>query len=536
MALLAIGIVALGYLLYLSKEPGPGIVINLGFYEQRNGKLAEVSKNIIAKQSFITVAMVKAIAPPSCPNKTMVLYNGPTIDGRIYIPYQRIKPIAEEWVREYRQRGTDPKGLETGFFIYIAVLDKKTMKPVYLVIDSLSYKPSEVRRDTRITYQLQLIKSVSRIAKVDTHTEKVSLIKLLLTGSQSQRSSGDYITGTQPNFSPSPVPPYYFKTELVAIVTPENLTQKLPPSYFIWASGKLYMKTPIMIARNVEKYSGTVGVAVDITRTNAKISIYPTIAIDKNIVSRIKNNILPIITPWKGSSKSWGGRGYSFCDQLFLGPERSGWIWIWAYPVYEVEKVYICTFGDGCSYTGDSVKAYIADVVTKGKEIEGGASKEDFPTEIVNLMFKGVKLQRLRIDETGLADGDLDPEESVSHRLIFKYFDKCSSDFEIGVPIGSIAAAAACTVFDVPPPACTTATVFMSAFQITLSAESQNIMIVGGIKNYGDDPEIPNDYNKAEEVYIAKSIFRYKEDPPWWQFWRSTCYYDVPAGVYFEFK
>ena len=77
---------------------------------------------------------------------------------------------------------------------------------------------------------------------------------------------------------------------------------------------------------------------------------------------------------------------------------------------------------------------------------------------------------------------------------------------------------------------------FASTFAITISAEGPSVYISGGAENEGDDPDYPGDYDVYEVVYVRISNYKYRVDPPWWCPLCGPCYYDVPAGIYFEFR
>ncbi|MFN3268915.1 MAG: hypothetical protein ACK416_06630, partial [Zestosphaera sp.] len=229
---------------------------------------------------------------------------------------------------------------------------------------------------------------------------------------------------------------------------------------------------------------------------------------------------------------------YLFTKSLLLEPLKSGWLWMWARPVYRIYKVYeVISFP--CStvnYIGDDVENVIGDVLTSGLTIVGDREWELPHSELMKMFFNGTEMKKLVIPDTSLADGDLDPGESVALEHIFKYFDKCPHDFEIGIPAGSIAALVMCGALGLPTggSACLAAIAFASAFQLSLSAEGSSIYVTGGIDNYGDYPGISGDYNVPEIVYVAVSKYQYKVDPPWWCFWCSPCYFNVPAGIYFK--
>lgn len=95
------------------------------------------------------------------------------------------------------------------------------------------------------------------------------------------------------------------------------------------------------------------------------------------------------------------------------------------------------------------------------------------------MFFSGTTWQRLSIPETSLADGRLDPGESIALEQIFKHFDKCGADFEVSIPAESIAALGICAAlgFGIGSAPCTAAAGFASAFMVSLSAKGSSIYL-----------------------------------------------------------
>lgn len=199
--------------------------------------------------------------------------------------------------------------------------------------------------------------------------------------------------------------------------------------------------------------------------------------------------------------------------------------------MYRVYRTYNCD-PHNCVPWYDEVEAVITDVLTEGSTILGGRENGLPHQTLMDMLFNGSVLRHLSIPGTLLSDGDLDPGEYIALEQIFDYYDACNSDFEIGMPVGAIAALACSTPGT--PVAGAACVAFTSGFEISLSMEGGSMMMTGNLVNHGDVPNVPGDYNVPELVYIALSKFRYKVDPPWWCQWCSPCYYNVTTGIYFK--
>jgi len=310
----------------------------------------------------------------------------------------------------------------------------------------------------------------------------------------------------------------------------------LPSKYFKVVNGFTYMKVPVVVAINdFPSMSATVTVSIDTTISSPALGVYPTYAIGPNIAKAINNPNypeLPSVTIWRKGYLSWGGERFGFHRTLILHPRdatNTSWVWIYARPYIEIYSVYLVTDSgidaireESDIYLRDEVTFAISDILLNGTNIESD-SAYGMPHEIINYYFFA------GTNETFVTR--LSPKESMQLRNIFQTFDKCGADFEVGIPVGAIVAAAASYVAPISAPVAAG----LAGFSVTLSAVGASIYIEGGIENHGDVPGVPGDYNVGENVYIRISKFRYKVDPLWWCPWCSPCYYDVPVGIYFRF-
>ena len=310
----------------------------------------------------------------------------------------------------------------------------------------------------------------------------------------------------------------------------------LPSKYFKVVDGVTYMKVPVVVAVNdFPLMSATVSVGITTTLSNPAFGVYPTYAIGPNVAKAIKNpnySEFPSVTIWKGDGLVWGGEQFGFHRVLILHPRdetNTSWIWISARPYIEIYSVYLVTdsgidaIGENSdTYLRDDVTFAISDILLNGSNIDSG-SAFGMPHEIINYYFFA------GTNETYITR--LSPGDSMMFENIFQTFDKCGADFEVGIPVGAIVAAAASLMAPISAPVAAG----LSGFSVTLSAVGASIYIKGGIENHGDVPGVPGDYNVNENVYVRISKYRYKVDPPWWCPWCSPCYYDVPVGIYFRF-
>lgn len=180
------------------------------------------------------------------------------------------------------------------------------------------------------------------------------------------------------------------------------------------------------------------------------------------------------------------------------------------------------------------VEAVVTDVLTDGSTILGECKNELPHQSLMSTLFNGSVLKQLSIPGTLLSDDDLDPGEYITLEQIFNYYDVCNSDFEIGVPVGAMAALA-CGALDIPV-AGATCRAFTSGFEISLSVDGGSIMVTSNLVSHGYVSDILGDYNVPESVYVALSKLGIK-----WIYCSGVCgvlhsYYNVTVETYFRCK
>ena len=505
---------------FISVSYSPGIYIKFRLYEVVNGE--PVDRTSILSRSNIALSIeVIAIAPPQYKEDLLVvhraLYKG---SNNIFISLDKLYDIAKNWIATYNSRSGDVEKTYSGLILRVFIYNEETGELLYQLYDSISYRPIDIVRGESLSYTIYLSRNSLRALEVESsYVSTFSITKLATEISPMDRV--DY--------------PHYYR-ELVVQIKPEDLVSTLPSDYFNEVNSKLYVKTPVLIAWNKYSLSGSIGLSINIGFQEEIIGVYP-IFTSGEIIPKIESGVLPEITLWKGSGISWGGETYYYYRHQELNPNEQWWAWIWARPIYSMYKVYYCE-ASSCEYVYDDVDHIITDILAYGSTIMGGESSGLPAEDIMYNFYDGTHEVRLEIDGTALNDGDLDPGESIAFEQIFQYYDTCGANFEIGIPVGACAAIAICAALGLPTGglACATAVAFASTFAITISAEVPSVYISGGAENEGDDPDYPGDYDVYEVVYVRISNYKYRVDPPWRRPWCGPCYYDVPAGIYFEFR
>ncbi|MCY0868733.1 MAG: hypothetical protein OWQ48_05855, partial [Desulfurococcus sp.] len=499
----------------------PGLYLEFKLYNYNTSNRIIEETGLLSRPDIILFLEATAIAPPTHKEDLVVvhraLYRG---SNTIFIPLSKLYDIARGWLEVYKSRGGDPEKTYSGLILRVFIHDARTSKILYELYDSISYKPVDIIRGKSLSYIIHLARSTPKALKVDVfYANPLTPRKLAVEAGFKDVSPMEPICW-----------PDYYVRELVVEVKPEDLKGILPEEYFTSINGKLYVKTPVLIAWNKYDYSGSVGVSINIGRKNAKAGVYPTLT-SGSILSNLSNGILPDVPLWKGSGFTWGGENYYYGMSYLLRPNTQWWAWIWARPVFRIYKVYKCGI-----YVGDDVENLITDILTSGSTIQGGYDYGLPHEALMNDFYKGTNLTLLSIPETALGDGKLDPGESITLDQIFQYYDKCNADFELPIPAGAILARAILAKLHPAGIVAEVIIAFVSAFQISLSHEGASIYIAGNIVNHGDYPGIPGDYNVPEYVYVRTSRYKYHYDipPPWWCFWcpLTPCDFNVPAGIY----
>jgi len=464
----------------------PQIVINLEFLKKdpSTGKFVDAS-GILSSKDVMVELQINAIAPPTEKEDIITLHSGVYAGkGPIVISTPLFQILSREWVSVYKLRSVDPSSVYSGLIIRAIAFNTTSRQMIFQVYDSISYSPYQVANGNSVFVTIQAENSTAKALSIYTSYSK----SVMLSSKAEEKQIGIDIAG------PSRI------EVLVAQITPENLTSYLPSDYFMNVNGKLYMKVPVLILNNSNAYSSTETMFLAFqdlsTKNRNSIATYPTFSTTGNILDSIKNGQLPDVNFYMGSSYIWGGNTYNFIELGLIPPQQVNWVWIWARPVLSFYKVYDMWQG----YMGDEVQGIVSDVYVSGSDIQGGISYDAPPQTIMNMLFNGTSLNFV----TNLA-----PNEGITQSKLFNAY---GSDFEIGLPIGSLLASGACLAIGaatggIGGTACEVVVMFTETIGVSLSSYGSNIAIF--IQNNGDDPSIPYDYNTYEEIYVAVSNYKY---------------------------
>ncbi|MGB9830657.1 MAG: hypothetical protein ACPLSP_01145, partial [Fervidicoccus fontis] len=113
------------------------------------------------------------------------------------------------------------------------------------------------------------------------------------------------------------------------------------------------------------------------------------------------------------------------------------------------------------------------------------------------------------------------------------YYDKCKTNFEVGLAIGSLLGSSACSVLPgLEGVACGVATEFVSTFSNSLSSMDPLYMINGVVQNEGQ--LFGYGYNVPVILDMRVSKLSYIVPPPSYCFWCSNCTFSPPVALYFK--
>ncbi|MHA1628034.1 MAG: hypothetical protein ACTSW6_03080, partial [Candidatus Baldrarchaeia archaeon] len=130
--------------------------------------------------------------------------------------------------------------------------------------------------------------------------------------------------------------------------------------------------------------------------------------------------------------------------------------------------------------------------------------------------YDGTTEESPYISGTDLSDGKLDVGEWVTLGQIFNYYDVYENDFEIGIPVGSLAAQFAGLPSFIEP--------VVKGLCISLSwGETATRYVNGVLQNYGREGSVG--YDIWEQIYVRVSKYQYTY---------GNYEFKVPAGIYFR--
>ncbi|MGC8975757.1 MAG: hypothetical protein ACP5KB_06155, partial [Thermoprotei archaeon] len=476
-------------------------------------------------RNVVFCVRVDAISPPPEDTK-LLLFKCFSEAPAIYLPYEKLEPVLREWLTLLRGREVPEENIRShsfGLLIRAFVINVTSNEVLYDIVDSIPITLGDFMTPRTIQYTFFARKNVHQLSYVKKTASTVPVIAVTSFESSYEGTYFDYCSPIGEGVE--------LCYDLIAEVKPETLQPYLPSSYFRQENNRLYVKTPVLIAENPLSYSGVVSASIAIDVRNEVIETKLTFA-PGNIISSLRNGVYPLVN-FELGGRTWGGTNYYYGRTLILDPQQSGWAYMWARPIQQYWQIYLCVFGD-CSLIRDEVDSFITDVLIYGTTIQGGDESGLPHPAIMENFYSGTNVTRPYISGTPLDDGDLDPGESVALQQIIRHYDACGSGFEVGVPVGALAAIVVCSALGLGGPACGVAVAFASAFEVSLDFEPQSIYIAGVLQNHGARGGIG--YNVTEYVDTRISRYKYQQPPPWWCPWCPPCRYDVPAGIYFKFQ
>ena len=488
LALLAVAVGSAVYVLALKPEPGLYLELRL----LRDG----VDESpLLDRGDVVWCVFAEAVAPPTFKDDTAKLvwscFKG---RGAVKIPYEALKPVAEDWDRVSRDRGIDPSTFTFGLITRVVVGNASSGNVLYAATDSIPLNPATLLQARAWRVELKLRRGSLLIESEARET----LVAPKLAQPAAAEAEG----------SVQPMQGGYYKFVVLYTVKPENLTSVLPPNYFNQSNGKWYVRTPVLIVENKGNpaISSAVGIVADYT-VRFRISIGVG-----DILGKLIGGVLPSITLQIGGTL-WGAKA-SLVRGVVVCPNNARWLYIWSRPSLVVGKMYYCAVtpsGENCYWVHDRVEAYVFDVRVQNGRIISGDEPGLPHSAIVNALFSGTQMRQLpAIPGTDLADGDLDPGDGIS--TIVLYPNVYSNAYiGIAVPSGALAAQALCMVL--PPTAGAACIAFTSTIASLFSYETY-VHVEASIYNEGQYSwdQSSCGTNAPVVVYLRESIFQYNID------------------------
>ncbi|AFH42959.1 hypothetical protein [Fervidicoccus fontis] len=513
-------ITTISYALFLS--PKPGLYFSPSLYSFESNMTNDIS-SLLDNKNVVWHIHVSAIAPFLSNNDFVDLldscYSG---QGAAYIPYESFKPVVDSWLTVLKQRHLDPNYFTTSLIISVEVFNKTDGKILYSAFDTMKYRPIDFSFPKGVLVKLNID---GNGVSFDEKNLWILSLPILLAEPENTNSTFNGSKHTQPLSQ--------IETT-ISYIAPENLTGLLPGDFFKQENGKLYMKVPILIIDNTQSNnSATMGGSIDININAAKdysLGIYPAFSAGNDIFNSLTQGILPNVNIRLGSGQTWGS--YYFGYMINVPPGSAKWIYIWARPVIKFTIIHYYNPISYADYTEDRVYALVTDVLSYNNAIEGGIESGLPPQPIMNNLFVGTNETRVAVP-TFTIGGILPVNGSIPFAILFNYYDKCKTNFEVGLAIGSLLGSSACSVLPgLEGVACGVATEFVSTFSNSLSSMDPLYMINGVVQNEGQLFEYG--YNVPVILDMRVSKLSYIVPPPSYCFWCSNCTFSPPVALYFK--
>lgn len=419
-------------------------------------------------------AQIDAIIPDGA-NASMRIFHGKVKNLRIYLDPNKpkFKYVLNRWSSLYRNR---EKASELSTSLIVSLWVRIENKDYRVIPDKfITYSPILAKRKL-LTYQI--IVHANELEEIESNNP----------------STFNTLDGTGIQV--------YYVWELV-------------PEYS-WIPND-FVDVPLLIINNTGSKNSKIDFSVEFS-AQKKTLFKVTLSYGNNIAEKIANGQTPELKIYsKGPSLAYYYDFYAD-DEAYKGEFR--YVWISAKPAHEFYREYKEVYHYGVLIskepTGkEKIRDLIRDVELETQhDIRGGVKSQlnSFDKSVMHNIYRGATMDHLYISGTYLADGDLDSGERVLLKRIFHHYDVKKVNFEIGIPVGAMAA-----IF-LPSPW----SAIISALALSISySEEYQLTISGGIEN--DGPA------NNELVYVAISKYRYVVKVLWWEE-----YYNVPVGIYIE--
>ena len=415
---------------------------------------------------------VEAILPTG-PNYTETIFLGFLNDSKLFLDAEnpKFKKVLEAWVNLYELEELK-ENLKTSLIVSVWIFNETGVyRPVPDIV--IEYKPIEALKGL-------VVKTVT----IDSKTlEKIdeSISSRVKNG---WGGTVIYVWGKDPDLSWEPT--NYIQVPLLIVKNDASYSASIIWSIIIEATYETWFKITLSYGFKIED--------------KAKNQEYDTI--DLKVYS---------------TGTSIGDSKWSFYQNNCTEPEEAKWVYIEAIPVHLHYKEYKCVYWHGHliskTTTGnEKMEDKIVNVHLSGVNIEGG-TKNGLP-ECIDEFYDGTTEENPYIPDTSLSDGKLDVGESIAFSEIFNYYDVYENDFEIGIPVGSLAAQFAGLPSFIEP--------VVKGLCISLSwGETATRYVNGGLQNHGD---YPAGYDIWERIYVRVSKYQYTY---------GNYEFKVPAGIYF---
>lgn len=520
----------------------PGIRMYFKFYEDFGSRFVDRT-GILSRDDVASAVFVRAIKPYS--NSGLdeeavyigrILRDG--VYGYIHILYENISRNAIRWTNFLKKNNLDPEKHEVGLIVSIVIYNKTSREIIYHYVDAISYRPAKILdRNTMHIYRIDIVKRNGRAYTKNVIYEerrKIVLEPTVYTQPPPEEPPKNLwcatVTTTPPGLC-------WYRRAWISV---ENLTNILPPDYFITVNDVKYMRIPTIIMENFNSQS-YVGAWMSKELQNMYIGFHITINVGDIIQILAKG--LKIDIPFKISTGfSWGGEQYTYSTGLGLHPFNHRWTWLWGrtvvvfYTVYDtyadntccISYCFIKQYGYTCSWETvqdpvlgsatmclckkpleDEVYGYISSVYVVDGIIQGGSADGRSDDRIMYLFYSGSNLSYF---------GSLQSYNSVPFSKIFQTYDVCGADFEFGVSGATIATAA--SLIAKPLGLTTYAAIkalekYLASISISFSVQGAKIYTDGYIDNHGP---------ASIDIYIAVSSIRYTSPD-------GTCMFKAPIGL-----